>query len=175
LGIIAAAGLLLMPLAGIAAAGNQNGENCPNPAGKYPPGQCKKLALSTSKVSAGGAVKVDGSGFAPNSPVQVYLGTFDQSLATVVTDASGAFSTSVVVPKDSATGGKDLVLKGADNTGAPYEMAGHVNVVTPSDLNKQLSGSDSSAIGLGAVVGGLVLISIVGAIGVTRRRKVQSS
>jgi hypothetical protein len=170
--VIAVAGLLMLPLAGMASAATTPGFNCPNPAHKYPPGQCKKLAMSTSKVEPGGAVKVDGSGFAPNSAVQVYLGAFDQSVATVVTDGSGAFSTKVLVPRNVTTGGKDIVLKGADVAGAPYEMAGHLDVVrSGNSLSQQLAGSDASGIGLAAVSGGLVLVALVGALGASRRRK----
>src|SRR5438067_13393532 len=33
--------------------GGGAGANCPNPAGKYPPGQCKKVSLSSSAVAQG--------------------------------------------------------------------------------------------------------------------------
>lgn len=144
--------------------------NCPNPAGKYPPGQCKKVSLSSNAVERGQSVEVNGDGFSPNSPVNVFLGP-DQSIATVVTDATGAFSAKVAVPANATVGERQITVKGADDAGTPTAMSSDVNILAKPAASTTTGGGDSS-IALLAVAAGLVALGGAAVVAARKRRAV---
>jgi len=78
------------------------------------------LGLSSDaalRLERGSTASVRGSGFAPNSNVQVYLYSTERFLGTIRTDASGAFDGSVPVPMDVELGRHTLQANalGTDN------------------------------------------------------------
>lgn len=153
--------------------GNGGGSGCPNKQNKYPPGQCYKVSLSSSSVARGDSVQVDGDGFSPNSPVNVFLGT-GEGIATIVTDASGAFSTKVQVPATAETGQKQIMLKGLDDTGAPVAVSNDVNILAKRAASSSSSGGDSS-IALLAVAGGFVALGGAAVVAARKRREAVDS
>lgn len=90
------------------------------------------LTVSPSEVAQGGAVTVTGSGFEPNSPVN--LGMYDPKvdLGSATTDAAGALNTSVTIPAETAPG--DFTIVGvagacqADYSVADSAQSGAVSV-----------------------------------------------
>nr|WP_240921478.1 Ig-like domain-containing protein [Microbacterium excoecariae] len=88
------------------------------------------LALSASRVAAGGSVTIDGSGFAAGADLTIELHSTPQVIATVTTDASGAFEVAVTIPAGTPAGDHTIVaLSGSDElASAPLE------VTEPGDL-----------------------------------------
>jgi len=181
LGVIAALTVAMLSFAapaladkgGVPNGGNGNGNgghNCPNPAGKYPPGQCKQVSLSSNAVERGSTVEVNGDGFSPNSPVQVFLGS-GESLGTVVTDANGAFSSKLAVPANATVGAGQVTVKGADGVGAPLALSSDVNILAqPAAATTSPGGGDGSSVALLAVAAGLVALGGAALVAARRRR-----
>ena len=180
LGVIAAMTVAMLSFAapafadagGVPNGGNGNGNkghNCPNPAGKYPPGQCKKVSLSSNAVERGSSVEVNGDGFSPNTPVQVFLGS-GMSLGTVVTDASGAFSSKLAVPANATLGQGQVTVKGADEAGAPLALSSDVNILAQPAAATSTGGGDGSSVALLAVAAGLVALGGAALVAARRRR-----
>jgi outer membrane protein OmpA-like peptidoglycan-associated protein len=69
------------------------------------------------RLERGSFAEVKGTGFAPNSDVQVYLYSTTRFLGTILTNASGAFDGSVPVPADIELGRHTLQANalGSDN------------------------------------------------------------
>src|SRR3954447_22176462 len=85
------AGLAFTATTAIAAPPNPK---CPNPAGKYPPGQCKFLT-STTQAHPGDPVSVSGTGFSANCGVAIKLD--NTTLSNLDTDSTGSFTGQVTI------------------------------------------------------------------------------
>ncbi len=85
--------------------------------------------ISTKTVSPGGTVDVSGSGYLPNSDVTITLNSTPVLLATVKTNSSGAFSTTVTIPSNTALGSHTLVIAGKDANGDDVNFVLQLNVV----------------------------------------------
>lgn len=81
-----------------------------------------------SSVTAGQKLTLVGTGFAPNSTVQVTVFSSPVSLGTVVTDATGSFSVEVTVPADLANGTHTLVATGIAPDGSTRNLVITVTV-----------------------------------------------
>ncbi|WP_448614681.1 fibronectin type III domain-containing protein [Modestobacter sp. URMC 112] len=79
-------------------------------------------------VAAGEEVTVRGTGYLPNSSVDVLLYSTPQVLTTVVADGTGAFTATVTVPSGLADGTHHLVAAGVDADGAPRYLVTEVTV-----------------------------------------------
>ncbi len=96
---------------------------CPNPAGKYPPGQCK-FVTSTTSAKAGDPVAVQGTGFSALCFANVTLDGVQ--LASLPTDATGSFSGTVTIPAGTKQGGH--TLSAADSCSA-FVLGEHFTVL----------------------------------------------
>jgi hypothetical protein len=76
----------------------------------------------------GQTVNISGSGFADNSTVTLTLQSNPIFLATVETNSSGSFSTSVTIPVGVPLGNHDIVATGVDAHGVALVQKTLVNV-----------------------------------------------
>ena len=79
-------------------------------------------------VAPGDRITVRGSGYLPNSSVDVVLYSTSQVLGTVVADGTGAFTATVTVPSGLTDGTHHLVAAGVDGDGAPRYLVVEVTV-----------------------------------------------
>lgn len=119
-----------------------------------------------SKITAGQKITLQGSGFAPNSTVQLLVYSSPVSLGTVVTDSTGSFSVEVTVPANLANGTHHLVATGVDANGNVRNL---VISVTVSGGVATLATTGFDAVPV-AVGGGLVLLTGAGLLVGARRR-----
>jgi hypothetical protein len=94
---------------------------------------------STQTVAAGAAVQIVGSGFAPNSQVQLTLHSTPYFLGAPVTDSSGSFDAIGIIP-NGVSGLHSIVADGQAAGGGALEVTSPVQVssfaiVTPSVPN----------------------------------------
>jgi hypothetical protein len=130
------------------------------------------LGLSGGNPPPGGQLTVSGDGFAPNSQVLITIESDPVLLATVTTDASGAFETQVTIPA-GFSGAHRIVATGTDPAGSVRVLASAITVQasgvpSPSTNTQAASGTDVVVFIL-AGVGVLVLTGIL--LFVTRRRR----
>jgi hypothetical protein len=119
-----------------------------------------------SKITAGQKITLQGTGFAPNSTVQLLVYSSPVSLGTVVTDENGSFSVEVTVPANLANGTHHLVATGVDANGNVRNL---VIAVTVSGGVATLATTGFDAVPV-AVGGGLVLLTGAGLLVGARRR-----
>ena len=84
--------------------------------------------LSCGTAGPGGDVTVSDGGFAPVSPVQITIEPTPVLLATVTTDASGAFSTTVSIPAASS-GEITISATGTDPAGSVRVLSCTITVI----------------------------------------------
>lgn len=163
LGAFVCAGVL-GPSVALAAA-----EKCPNPAGKYPPGQCSKvLGVSAQTLAPGHAFQFSGDDFAANSPTTLDLHTTTYHLGTFMANASGVVSGTTMIPAGVTDGSHTLSLSGVDAQGRSLLESVKVTIVGGSHATSgglPFSGTNTvlplTGAGLGMVVaGGLTLITL---------------
>lgn len=104
-----------------------------------------------SSVAIGQTITVIGTGFAPFSTATVVIYPTPRVLGTVRTDAAGAFSLTVTVPRDLEAGQHTFVAFGVDTSGEPYAMR----------LPVELPAAATSMAQTGAAVQPLVLLALV--------------
>lgn len=113
--------------------------------------------ITTKTVAPGKKVDVSGSGYLPNSDVTITLNSTPVLLATAKTDSSGAFSTKVTIPKNTALGAHSLVLAGRDVNGNEVSSVLSLNVAwLPATGN---SATSQSIFSLFLILGGFVLVN----------------
>ena len=80
----------------------------------YPPGQCKKAAITDSTATPGQSLTAySGEGqFDPGSSANAELRSTPKSLGTVTVDSAGAASVTFTVPTDLSTGAHSVVFTG---------------------------------------------------------------
>lgn len=118
------------------------------------------LTVSDSTPVAGAQVTVSGTGFAPNSSVEIVLQPSGQSLATTTADAAGAVSVVVTIPT-GVLGNVTLEAVGTDAAGGAVVRSAGLTVVE-SDL--PATGSSNMPILVAALIaaaagGALVVIA----------------
>jgi len=82
---------------------------------------------SVLHVVQGSRVEVSGSGFAPNSQVDVWLNSDPVYLGAAQTDDTGSFTQEFVLPPDAAVGNHTLTMNGLNKLG--QELSAAVGVV----------------------------------------------
>lgn len=97
---------------------------------QYPPSQCQ-LQLSRSTVAAGGTLRASGSGYNPNSSVNIQLSPGGQVLATATADGNGQFARDITIPTDVAAGRYTVAATGYRNA-APYQLTADLTVTSES-------------------------------------------
>ncbi|WP_430867379.1 leucine-rich repeat protein [Demequina aurantiaca] len=84
-------------------------------------------------VTPGVAFVVSGTGFDPSEALTVELHSDPVILATILADATGAFSTTVTVPTDTAVGAHQIVVTGASVTASTDVTVQAVLATTGAD------------------------------------------
>lgn len=110
-----------------------------------------------------------GTGFAPNSPVQVWLFSTPTNLKRVVTDANGNFSGSALVPESVPTGEHTVQLNGVSEDGKLRSVALGVVVEKPTATDTT-SGFDWATTAMW-IVFALVVVALFWWLIVARRRR----
>jgi hypothetical protein len=77
---------------------------------------------SASQASPGGTLTLNGTGFKPNDTLTITLHSDPVTLGTVTADPSGAFSTVVTIPADTAPGAHTIVVSGTDGKTATFSL-----------------------------------------------------
>jgi|FLYL01.1.fsa_nt_gi hypothetical protein len=97
----------------------------------------------------GGAVRVSGQGFLPDSRAGIYLFSTPSLLTTTVTDEEGAFSILVQIPAGTPAGEHSIVVMGIDPNGEPRTLVGTIEVMDAdsdgdglTDTEEVLTGTD---------------------------------
>jgi len=123
----------------------------------------------------GETITIRGSGYAPNSTVEIVVYSAPVSLGTVVTDSNGEFSVDVVVPP-KLVGTHSIVAQGADPDGNVRSMRLDVTVA-PKSASPSKSKSTSGLAVTGdatagtATVGLLLLLVGAGLVRASRGRR----
>jgi hypothetical protein len=120
-----------------------------------------------SKLTAGQSVTLTGSGYQPDSTVQLYVYSSPTSLGAAQVDDNGDFSQSVTLPAGLAPGAHHLVSVGYDPSGKVRYLVTAITVATPAD---QLAWTGFETLPW-AGGGGLAVALGVGMVLITRRRR----
>jgi hypothetical protein len=145
----------------------EKGHNCPNPAGKYPPGQCK-FVTSTDAGPPGTKVKVGGAGYSKNNTVTLSMHSAKAVvLGTFHTDSSGAWGGTVVIPSGAATGQHEL---SASDMATGFTQVQSFRVTNPSGV-KAASLPFTGFIFWPLLGGGIALVVVGTALTMAGRRR----
>lgn len=125
------------------------------------PGTDPTIAIAGGTVAAGGKVTVTGAGFAPTESLQVTLHSDPVDLALAASDAWGAFSTVVTVPRDTPPGAHRIEVRGAASGSAWANLT--VTAAAAPTGTLAVPGADVpilllTALALVTLVGGAALI-----------------
>ena len=93
--------------------------------------------VDTTTPVAGGAVTVSGGGFMPSTELTIELHSTPVVLGTTTTDASGNYTTSVVIPADTAPGQHLLVVTGLGPDGQPRSVSTEITVVADTAVSPE--------------------------------------
>ena len=110
---------------------------------------------------------LNGSGYAPNSTVSLYVYSTPTLLGTVTTTSTGSFSTSVTLPAGLAPGAHHLVSAGLDPSGAARYLRSDVTVTTASNQLAWTGFETLPFVGIGV----LALVAGAALVVVTRKRR----
>jgi len=105
-----------------------------------------------SGLAQGSTVTLTGSGYAPNSTVNVYIYSTPTLLGTVVTDGSGSFSKAFTIPTTLAPGSHHLVAAGVDANGNPRYLVSSVTVAQGSGTLAWTGFETLPVLGVGVLV-----------------------
>ncbi len=98
-------------------------------------------------VTGGERIEVSGTGYLPNSTVVLIVYSTPQVLGTVVTNGTGAFTTTVLLPAGLPAGSHTLVASGVDPDGNPHDLTSPVTVTASSTGVTGTGGADAAATG----------------------------
>ena len=142
--------------AGVAAHAAPPNPKCPNPAGKYPPGQCK-FVTSTSSAVPGGTVSVAGTGFSKNCGVTIKLDT--TAIGHTSTNGNGSFSGKVTIPTSATPGNHNLT---ANDDCSAFVLGEHFTVLPAAATTSNGSGLPHTGLVLWPMLGGGVALVAFG-------------
>ncbi len=134
----------------------------PGPDPGADPGTDPTIAIAGGTVAAGGKVTVTGAGFAPTESLQVTPHSDPVDLALAASDAWGAFSTVVPVPRDTPPGAHRIEVRGAASGSAWANLT--VTAAAAPTGTLAVTGADLlpilllTALALVTLVGGAALI-----------------
>ncbi|SFF49725.1 LPXTG cell wall anchor domain-containing protein [Blastococcus tunisiensis] len=158
--------------------GNRSAENVlapvTIPAAAVPtavPAKSGDLTLAPSSagpITPGKKITVSGSGYAPNSSVDVIIYSTPQVLTTVIADGTGAFSVEVTVPAGLAAGSHTVVASGVDASGVLRYVTLPITVTADGVATLANTGADVTV----PAVAGLATLGLgAGLIVFARRRR----
>lgn len=143
------------------------GFNCPNPAGNYPPGQCRRAATDDTPQRGQSISVTSGSGsFTPGESVQVrVLGM----VFNLTADSTGNVTATFTIPSDAKCGRTNVVFDGASSS----DVSVPINVdcaAAAAQRNRALptTGADHIA---ELTLAGVGLVAVGGAVVVAARRR----
>lgn len=139
---------------------------------QYPP-SVANLTVSDSTPGAGQQVSVTGSGFAPGANVVITFESTPVTLATVVADAAGAFTTVVTIPANATPGTHTINATGTGAGGGILVLSAQVTVGGTSGGTLAKTGGNG-ILPLLLVAAGLVLVGGVLIVSVRRRQAPQA-
>jgi probable HAF family extracellular repeat protein len=102
--------------------------------------QTGPLLVEQTTIDPGQDLGIEGSGFAPGSPVPATLFSDPTELGQYVADDAGTVATSVTIPVDTAPGAHRIVLTGVDPEGNGVILAATVCVSTCADEDADADG-----------------------------------
>lgn len=119
-------------------------------------------AASSTTVSPGGTITISGTLACANCPVNIYLDSTANLLASTMTNASGAFSATVTIPS-GYSGYNTLMAVASNGATATTTIDVIVPAATPTSTLATTGADVAGAVGVAAVAigagGGLVLLS----------------
>ncbi len=135
------------------------------------------ITLDKTEVEPGGSVAVSCTGFAPGTPVEVYLHSDPILLGTVNAGEDGTITFDAEIPANTPTGPHTLECRGTGQDGNALSLSAQFTVVsattaTTTSGTLPRTGSDSTnlvRIGIVLIVAGAALAVVV------RRRKRESA
>lgn len=128
----------------------------PGPDPGADPGTDPTIAIAGGTVAAGGKVTVTGAGFAPTESLQVTPHSDPVDLALAASDAWGAFSTVVTVPRDTPPGAHRIEVRGAASGSAWANLT--VTAAAAPAATLAVTGADVPIL----LMMGLALLTLVG-------------
>ncbi len=146
------------------------GSNCPNPAGKYPPGQCKKGASDTTPTRGQSVTFTSGSGaFGAGQNVIFGICGLDP-IGTTTTDSTGNATVTFQIPSSLSNGPQATCFTGGGSTvRVNFTLVGGSGAGGSSGSSLPRTGADH-IVELGVAGAGLVVLG-AGAVVVARRRR----
>src|SRR5581483_7658124 len=100
------------------------------------------LLLNTSAPTAGQQVALSGTGFPPNTSLNITFASTPVLLKTVASDGTGAFSTTITIPADAALGAHEITVSTSDGK---VSASIPLTVVTATTIAGSGSGSGSGS------------------------------
>lgn len=98
---------------------------------EYPPSS-ETLAVSTSVAVPGEPVTISGSGYEPGTTVTVTFESTPRVVGVLQADASGRFTTQVVIPVDATPGMHTIKATGMGADGNPRVVSAAIRVMVPA-------------------------------------------
>ncbi|MDQ2660676.1 MAG: family 78 glycoside hydrolase catalytic domain [Actinomycetota bacterium] len=124
-------------------------------------------SISQADVKPGDTITVTGEGFAPGESVTIDLRSQSVRLGEAVADDTGAFSTSVTIPSDTATGEHHVVLTGEN----PESTISFTITVDPDTVILPGGIATTGAVVAPVLTLGLLLVAAGAALFIWRRRR----
>lgn len=144
------------------------GFNCPNPAGNYPPGQCRRAATDDTPQRGQSISVTSGSGsFQPGEAVQVrVLGL----VLNMTADSTGNATATFRVPNDAPCGPTNVVFDGQTSADVSVPITVDCPGAAAAQRNRALptTGADHIA---ELTLAGVGLVAVGGAVVVAARRR----
>ena len=103
------------------------------------------LANGSIAVTAGGTVRVSGTGMLPAEPIEAWLHSTPVKLGEVIAGADGSFSAELLLPADAEPGSHKLQFVGKKVDGAEMVFAQGISVVDDTVLTMNRAGALNSA------------------------------
>lgn len=138
------------------------------PTAQYPPSACG-LTIAATQARPGESVALSGAGFRPNTTVALEFRSAPVSLGSAPVNASGVFSTTVVIPADASPGPHTIAATGVDPSGAARELTSTITVLGAQATSDVLPRTGSS-LTVPAGIAGIVLVGM-GALAVVAARR----
>lgn len=129
---------------------------CPNPAGHYPPGQCRGVEGSVGdKTPAPGSKQpIEGKGYKPGSKVDVYAESTPIFLGSFTANAQGVISGEVTIPLGLSVGAHSIVMRGISPTGTPIVLREGITITAANAAAARGNSGRGNGIGALPTTGG---------------------
>ena len=128
------------------------------------------LRLSAGSAQPGGEIQIDGAGFAPGSPIELWLASDPIFLGEIVADGAGRFTTQITLPA-GISGNHEIRALGQSDGGDSLEAVAQLTIeaatfIPPEEL--PLTGAGFEQL---ILLGMLSMIGGAGLLALTRRER----